>query len=335
MAHQINTRDAQQGIVMAWHGITDVQEEIHFDTSPLNWELERRPLFVSSPNGELVKFHQDAIVASDDQLPVGDAVSGSYGVIQNRELWDTLISGLDDSAVKFRVASIGSVCDRTKVFISIELNEGSKFMVGDREFQFNLNAMSSHDGSGKAMFMDSSICIVCANTYQFSVNEFVQNKNKALRFAVKHSKNGAAKLINVAEGIENLISNRAMFCAELDKLGQHGINESDAGRFILGAIASPKAEEAGASTRLINTQEALLGLWRNGAGNKGENRLDLFQAFTDHYTHSHSGRGAQAQFVSSEFGSGQRMKELVFGMLSNENAFAQALKRGEQIALLS
>lgn len=149
MSHEILERDTQQGIEMAWHGLTQVVPEITFENSPLNWTLERRPLYrrVITPEGEetYAPYHQQEIVANDDQKPVGDAVGESYGVIQNSQLWDALMKGLEDCAVPFRVASIGSVCNRTKVFISVQLNEGAAFKIGNRDFQFFLNALSTHD----------------------------------------------------------------------------------------------------------------------------------------------------------------------------------------------
>jgi hypothetical protein len=331
MAHEINERDGQQGIFMAWHQLTDVRESIHFEESPLNWTLERKPLFLE----DNTRFHQDAIVASDDGLPVGDAVSGSYGIIQNHQLWDTLVKGLDDCSVKYKVASIGSVCDRTKVFISIELNEGRTFHVGNRQFDFYLQALSTHDGSGRALFMDSSICTVCANTFGFNLSQF-KEKGEKLRFAVKHTKNSSLELVNVAEGIENLVSNRALFVAELDKLGDKKVSQDQALMFSVGLLSSEAAEESGKiSTRTMNRAEELRNLFLKGKGNSGENRLDLFSAFTDLYTHSSSGRGNKAQFVSSEFGAGQKMKERVFTSLVSDIAFDKAIKRGMELVMVA
>jgi hypothetical protein len=316
------------GIKQAWHGLTIVEKEITFKGSPLDWTLERQPLLL--PDG--TRFHQDAIVCSDDGLPVGNAVSGSYGIIQNEQLFDTLLMGLQDASVKFKIASVGSVCDRSKVFISIELNEGKNFKVGDRDFEFNLNALSSHDGSGKAMFMDSSICIVCKNTFNFNVNQFNNNKS-GIRFAVKHTKNSGIALENVAKGIEDVISNRALFCAELDKLGNQKVSKDQAHSFILGLIVPEASSEV--STRTNNNSEEILDLFIKGPGNSGSNRLDLFSAFTDFYTHSHSGRGVEAQFVSSEFGSGQKMKDRAFHALSNSSTFENLKQRGSSLVLSS
>lgn len=328
MSHAIGTRDSQMGIKQAWHGLTIVQKEIAFKGSPLDWTLERQPLMLADGT----RFHQDAIVCSDDGLPVGNAVSGSYGIIQNEQLFDTLMAGLEDASVKFKIASVGSVCDRAKVFISIELNEGKNFKVGDRDFEFNLNALSSHDGSGKAMFMDSSICIVCQNTFSFNVNQFNNNKG-GIRFAVKHTKNSGIALENVAKGIEDVISNRALFCAELDKLGNQKVSKDEAHSFILGLIAPETSNEV--STRTYNNSEEILDLFVKGPGNSGSNRLDLFSAFTDFYTHSHSGRGVEAQYVASEFGSGQKMKDRAFNALTDWNSFDNLKQRGSSLVLSS
>lgn len=329
MSHSIGTWDAQMGIKQAWHGLTIVKEDITFKGSPLDWTLERQPL--SLPDG--TPFHQHAVVCSDNGLAIGNAVSSSYGIIQNEELFDTLIAGLEDAAVKFKVASVGSVCDRTKVFVSIELNEGKSFKVGDRDFEFNLNAISSHDGSEKARFLDSSICVVCQNTFRFNIDQF-NNKKGGIRFAVKHTKNSKIALENVVKGIEDVISNRTLFCAELEKLGDQRVSQDDARNFILGLIVPQYSEEV--STRSINNSEEILDLFIKGPGNSGSNRLDLFSAFTDFYTHSHSGaRGVESQYLSSEFGSGQKMKDRAFNALTDWNSFENLKKRGSSLILSS
>jgi hypothetical protein len=330
MSHEINERDTQEGTEQAWHGLTLVKKVVQFAGSSLDWILERKPLFTEDGT----KFHQDVIVASDDKLPVGNAVSGSYGIIQNHQLWETLVGGLDDCSVKYKVASIGSCANRTKVFISVELNEGKTFKVGNRQFDFYLNALSTHDGSGRAIFMDSSICTVCANTFGFNLNQFAR-KGKELRFSVKHSKHASMELTNVAEGIENLLSNRALFIAELDAMATKPVSQDQALFFSVGMLASEAAEESGkVATRTMNRAEELRNLFIKGKGNAGENRLDVFSAFTDLYTHASSGRGNQAQFVSSEFGSGKRMKDAAFTALASDSAFANAIKRGEELILV-
>lgn len=334
MPHEINERDAQQGVEMAWHGLTKLTEEISFEKSPLNWTLERRPLF-RKVGEEFLPYHQAEIVASDDQLPVGNAVSESYSVIENNALWDTLMTGLDDCAVPYKVVSIGSVCDRTKVFISVKLNEGSDFKIGNRDFKFYLNAVSTHDGSGKAMFSDSSVCVVCANTFGFNVNDFVRDKKKAIRFAVTHSKNANLAIVNVGQGIENLISNRAQFCAELDAFGQKKVTQDQAHFFAAGIVAPEAATDKGISTRARNVSEEIVSLFQRGAGNSGENRLDLFSAFTDRYTHTSAGENRQKQFVSSEFGPGQAMKSKVFWALRDDEGFAKMVKRGEELMMVA
>jgi hypothetical protein len=156
-----------------------------------------------------------------------------------------------------------------------------------------------------------------------------------MRFAVRHTKNASFELLNVAEGIENLISNRALFCAEMDAFAQKKVTEDQAHFFTAGTLAAESAEENGISTRARNSAQEIVTLFKRGAGNSGENRLDLFSAFTDRYTHSHSGRDMQQQFVASEFGSGQTMKNRVFEALRNDDEFAKAVKRGEQLMLVS
>lgn len=332
MAHEINERDGQQGIFQAWHGLTDVVERVEFETSPLNWELNRSPLFTQDGK----RFHQDAIVASDDGLPVGNAVSGSYGIIQNRQIWDALLGGLADATVPFRVASVGTYCDRTKISVAIELNEGSRFTVADREFEFYLTGLTTHDGSGRALFLDSSICTVCANTFNMNISAFSQKGEKELRFSIKHTKNASLGLINVTEGIRSLLSNRREFCNRLGELAAKRVNRDDAHFFSVGMVAPESAEDKGISTRLTNVTDELMALFGRGAGNIGENRLDLFSAFTDYYTHSNSGgNDRQKQLVSSEFGSGATMKNRVFGALSSEDGFNKMVKRGKDLILLA
>jgi hypothetical protein len=124
-----------------------------------------------------------------------------------------------------------------------------------------------------------------------------------------------------------------LFCAELAELGHKSIKDSVVEQFLTGFVVPEAAQDLSARSR--NNVEEVFNLFKTGAGNSGENRLDLFSALTDYYTHSNSGRGMQAQFVSSEFGTGSKMKARAFSALTSPGEFERIVRRGSELALIS
>lgn len=355
MAHRIEKMDAQHGIEQAWHGLTQVNPELHKlfidgKTFLNSWDVVTVPMFTQAGQpivvdesfgeaGETKLVNWSILQCTDNQAFIGRPFNPeSFKPVNNARFLELMREAIAGTGHK--VVSLGSVCNRGRVFISVELEEIKGLKAAGREMESFLNFGHGFDQSCVFYANTSNIKTVCNNT--FTMNLF--HKGKLVNFRVKQTKNSQAKLDNLPEMIDAAIGVQKEFALVMDSLADQKVTETQAERVFTGFVAPiglENAENPELSTRSRNTVERLMQLFKSGAGNRGENKADLFSAATDFYTHESSGgENLWKQFVSSEFGSGLRKKEAFFEMLTKTetqfgkqvySAYNKAMKRGESI----
>lgn len=340
MAHRIGKHDRQDGIELAWHKLTNIlpiAKNGGFDLRKsflAEWDVVKSGLL--RPNGSASKYCE--LVCTDDpELTIGEPVHcQTYVPVTNAAFLD-LVSDAMDKIPGAAAVSAGSVCDRGRIFVSIRVPEVAELTAAGREFKPYLNFLSSHDQSAAFFVNASTVCTVCNNTFSFNLND---KENKALRIKVKHTKNVLSKLENVPEMVDAFCGTAARFCAIMDSLAESTVAADNAERFFAGLLtvkdesaarkfltgtrnlSAEEKKELAPSTRRANQIARLTELFRTGAGNKGENRADVFSAVTDYYTHESSGgEDISRQIESSEFGAGQAAKARAFDILQNDSLF--------------
>lgn len=305
MAHQIENRDRQAGIEMAWHGLTSVVPEVRFqDAFP--FEIERLPLLLDDGR----KFEGWSYFrCSDDNAPAGVPVPETYVAVTNQRFWEIVQNAVGGSGAV--VESAGTIFDRCRRFVTVKLNTDiDNFKVGEREFKNRFSLLDSIDQSTNLYGVNSSTCVVCANTFAVVMGD----KSGEFRFKIRHSKNHVPKIENMEKAIDSFIGVTAEFKKALTVANEIPVSAPDARSLFAGWIAQ---ETNGLSTRSFNVVNRLTELFARGAGNKGETVLDAFSAVTDFYSHESSGGAEQPGFkmkqtLSSEFGAGSRRKQDFF-----------------------
>lgn len=349
MSHEITDTDKQQGISQAWHGLTEVLPVILLSKCFLaTWDVIKRPLYRHyEKDGKQVQEMTDSaeIVCTDNpEIIIGKPVEPSYTLFTNKGFLALVQSALDkiNGAI---VASVGSVCGRARIFVTLQVPEIKSFMAAGREFKPYLNFLSSHDKSCGFIVNLGTVCTVCNNT--FNMNLADKNED-TLRIQVKHTKNMADMLEGIPEIIAAYFVSVQRFAEIMDSLALVPISEKDAKAFFAGFLTrkqddseKSKAEQAEVSTRRTNQINRLTELFKTGKGNKGENLSDVFQAVTDFYSHENSGAektGAEEeqarklrQLASSEFGTGQAMKALAFSILQDDKKTADLIAKGHKV----
>lgn len=334
MAHRIETYDKQQGIKQAWHGLTEVCPELTLDNNWLtNWETESRELFFA--NGAKSPFN--VLGCSDvPELLIGTPYNPeTFKPIDNKaflELVRGSIAGTDH-----KIVSVGSVRNRGRVFLSIELNGMEKFKAAGREFSAFLNFGNGHDKSSVLWVSTSNICTVCDNTYSMNLVQIENKESKDstddIKLRLRHTKNAELKLPGMAKLIDKAIGVQAEFALEMEKLAAQSITEKNAENLFAGFIGRNLTEiDKGLSTRARNTVSRLKELHIAGLGNNGENLADSFQAVTEYYTRESSGGNNRLrQVVSSEFGAGQTNKAEFWRIVRDGELRDKAIVRGETL----
>lgn len=334
MSHEITSIDRQEGIAQAWHGLTKVMQIIKLASSWLGqWDVEKRPMF--EPDGSASDYCR-LVCTDNSKIKIGKPVHcESYGIITNADFLRVIDNALKEIPGAI-VASVGSVCGRSRIFVSVKLPELASYEAAGREFVPYLNFMSSHDMSAPFAVNASTVCTVCNNTFGMNLRISKEDGDEAVRIVLKHSKNVADRLDNVPDIISGFHGSQMLFRLQMEKLAKEKITIDDANALFAGFLTPENAVEKAMSTRRMNQVDRLVELFRRGAGNSGENRADAFSAFTDYYTHENAGGDSVIrQFESSEFGDGFARKQAALETLTNEKLFAKALERGAKVLSLN
>jgi Domain of unknown function (DUF932) len=328
MAHKIGINDRQEGLTMGWHGLTQVRESIAINDNWLaQWDVEKRPM--RDPDGELSEWCR--VVCTDDQsIMIGKPVHHqTYSLITNKQFLDIVHDALL-SVKGAKIQSVGSVCDRGRVFVSVSVPDLPEFRAAGREFRAYLNFINSHDQSSPFVVNASNVCVVCDNTFRYNLQD---GNNKVFRAVVRHTKNAHDRLDNIDSMIDAYMGTQVRFKYAMDKLDAKPIDKLDASRFFAGFL-SPTVEIP--STQLVNKVDRLTTLFRTGRGNNGRSYADLFSAVTDYYTHESSqSRGVSKQVESSEFGHGAEMKTRAFDLLNQDYETDVTIARGRQVLAMA
>ncbi len=308
MAHQIEVRDVQAGIEQAWHGLTKVVPIVTFDDA-FPFEIERLPLLVANDTPlEGWSFFR----CSDDGKAAGVPVFESYNALSNARFWEIVQNAVGGTGAT--IESAGTIYDRCRRFVTVKLGTDlDTFKVGDREFNNRFSLLDSIDGSTNFYGVNSSTCVVCANTFAVVMGD----TSGEFRFKIRHSKNLLPKIENMEKAIDQFLGVTAQFKKALSIANEIPVTPVDARSLFAGWAAT---DTNGMSSRSFNTVTRLTELFNRGAGNNGETLLDAFSAVTDYYSHESSGGADQPGFkmkqtISSEFGSGSRKKQDFFSNL--------------------
>jgi hypothetical protein len=312
MAHKIEERDRQQGREQAWHGLTEIVNDLDLNNNWLTkWEIQARKLQL---DGEDTDFN--ILVASDDGEVIGKPFADTYKPITNGEFL-TMIKDAISGISGIRVESVGSVCNRGRVFVSLSLKDSKSYKIGNRQFQDFLNFGNGHDQSSVLWVNNTNICTVCNNTFSYNL----QNNKSEIDVRIFHRGDIEVKLTNMAEIIDAHLGSQARYKQEFEDLMKTSMSPIQARNLFAGwSLRNDKEKEI--SIRGLNKINRLTDLFSTGAGNEGKSRADAFSAVTDYYTHeSTRGNGSNKgnQFVSSEFGLGRIAKQNFWDVIRNDD----------------
>lgn len=327
MSHEIQENDKQQGRVMAWHGLTDVKEDLSLENCWLStWDYIGKP--VQLEDGTKTPFC--ALTVSDvPNLFVGQSYNPkTFKPVTNAGLIAKLTKAIENQGVTLE--SCGTIMNRARQFFSFSL-DAAKFQAAGREFKAFLNIGNGNDKSSPLWVNTSNICTVCNNTFTANLSD------AGMIMSVKKTQFSEFKLAEMGQAIASMLRGQAKFAKQLNELHAIPCDEITAREFLAGFIGDANAA---LSTRSNNTLDRLIQLFKGGAGNDGNDYSDVFQALTDYYTHESAGEGNEAenrqkQFVSSEFGTAKQRKMEAWSMINDENQRNGLILIGKQILKLT
>lgn len=283
MSHNIQQRDSHHGVDQAWHGKTIVSKVVEKE-NVYPYMVEADPLY--REGGTVRHGEWFTPVCSDDGGTIGSGPclnESSYALLSPRDFWDHVEEMIGGTSHK--IISAGSVDNRSKLFISVKLNELEKVQVGHREFDIYLNFISSMDRSIPFLATNTSFCTVCENT--LLANYFSKSMFK---HKFKHSKGSFDQnLESLKKMVDSTFGVAAEFNKQMNSLNNQECKEEDARNILTGFLASEGAEDKikksqRMQTRLLNRVDDYVGLFQSGLGNRGETMLDLLSSVTEFNT---------------------------------------------------
>lgn len=326
MPANILTRDIQVGTEMAWHGLTQVVDKVDRSNAGIIYPMTKEPLFLA--DGTPTEHY--SIVSLDDKKPIGNPVKKNYKLVSNEQMYELIEKSL--AGTQHQIVSIGSIGNREKVFASIKLTDN--IVAGNRETQNVLNVLWGHGGVFGVTARSSFTVVVCSNTFAMALA-----RKGEFQISMKHTGNTEVKIENMAKAIDNHYGVTAEFKLAMDSLEKQAVSPDGAKRIFAGFLVREDNPED-ISSRTENTIDRLHQLFTGGAGNRGKDLCDVFNAFTDYYTHESSGgENNWRQFESSEFGSGFKRKGEAFRLLRGDSVpdlgdLDVVSKRGERVLQL-
>jgi Domain of unknown function (DUF932) len=332
MAHNIKKYDRQEGTKMGWHNLTQVREVI---TTKANWlrEWDIVPVTLDK-KGQPTKYR--VLEASDvPGLEIGSAYnSETFEPISNLDflrMVEDCLGGTDH-----KIVSVGSVRNRGRVFLSVELANVEKFCAAGRDFSAFLNFGNGHDKSSVWFVNTSNTCTVCDNTY--TINLFTSEQDRAgrrndIRATLRHYPGAIKKFPELAALVDKAVGVQAEFAVTLEGLANTPVKVDTARELFAGFLGRELAPSATELTDLAEKRtNRLVDLFQTGRGNNGENLADAFSAVTDFYTHeSVRGGDQERQFLSSEYEHGARAKREFLNILTTPERFSETVTRGNQL----
>jgi len=356
----IQIRDSQVGVQMAWHGKTDVQSVITKVNCRINYPMRMEPLHLldadgstrmkvvdeidektGEPTGKLLTVpacEHFQVVSLDDNLPIGNPVKKGYKLISNDQMMDMVEASL--AGTTHKIVSVGSINNREKVFCSIKLSDN--IIAGNRETENVLNVLWGHGGVFSVRVMSGFIVVVCANTFAMALRDASKKGKKKNEFQakVKHTGNADLKIENMAKAIDLHYGVAAEFTKAMDSLSNTPCNNDKARQLFAGFLVRDTEGLEEVSTRTSNTIDTLETLFVKGKGNNGDDMCDAFNAITDYYSHESSGgEDKWRQFESSDFGMGATRKSEAYDLLTGKKVrdvgtFEEVIARGNQVLRL-
>jgi hypothetical protein len=320
--HGITKRDKQQGRHQGWHKLTEIDLNLDLKSNWLrDWDIQEVQLQTDS--GIEVPFK--ILTGTDDNQVIGKPFAKTFTPVTNAQFLDMIqeaISGVKGAVVE----TVGSVCNRGRVFVSISIKGMDKFVIGKREFHDYLNFGNGHDQSCAVWANSSNVCTVCYNTFSLNLDE--------ASVKVKHSKDVAARLENIVEIIDAYAGTQAKFKAEFERLMNEPMKADQARNLFAGwMIRSSSEESKDLGPKTLTKVNRLTELFETGRGNSGENRADAFSAITDYYTHESTrkqGQNVSRQVFSSEYGIGRMAKSDFWNVIRNDKSISSYAASGKK-----
>jgi phage/plasmid-like protein (TIGR03299 family) len=230
----------------------------------LDWEVEKRPVYIQDPSGEFkIVAGNHAVVRKDRGITLG-VVGDRFEPLQNKDAFKFFDAVVGIKAAIYHTA--GSLGVGRRVWILAKLNGIVKVTSRDEVEKYLLLA-NGHDGTLSAQMMFTPIRVVCQNT----LNEAMQNSS--LRYTMRHTSSIGGRVRDVQDALGIVNSRFEVFELAAQRLTSIKTSDQEFKTYLQGLGLAPKPptpQEAlisdRSTARLTAIEEVLNDLRQSGKG---------------------------------------------------------------------
>jgi phage/plasmid-like protein (TIGR03299 family) len=263
-------------------------------TDNLEWTVSKRPLFFTGVDGQPVQWDQKVAIVRDDNDRGLGTVSPDYEIVQNSTLLG-LIKPLEEEGL-LKIDNVGHLQHGATVFIQAKIQE--EFQVVGESYQSYVTFLNGHVGNKSVAIGTTTYRVICGNTFALAYSDISEK--------FRHQAGVNEKVLET-QAVNNYV-NACMgkYTQSVERLANRRCDASDL-RTAIDRVFGEKFDP--------EKKERVRTLFHNGRGNEGVSFYDAFNAITDFTSHEVR-KTSKAQFQYVNFGSGARINERAFSVLT-------------------
>jgi phage/plasmid-like protein (TIGR03299 family) len=263
-------------------------------TDNLEWTVSKRPLFFTGTDGQPVQWADKVAVVRDDNDRGLGTVSPDYEIVQNSTLLG-LIKPLEEEGL-LKIDNVGHLQHGATVFIQAKIQE--EFQVLGESYQSYVTFLNGHVGNKSVAIGTTTYRVICGNTFALAYSDISEK--------FRHQAGVNEKVLET-QAVNNYV-NACMgkYAQSVERLANRRCDSADL-RTAIDRVFGEKFD--------AEKKERVRTLFRNGRGNEGVSLYDAFNAITDFTSHEVR-KTSKAQFQYVNFGSGARINERAFSVLT-------------------
>lgn len=250
-----------------WHGLGNVLDEYpeSWDEARklagLEWEPELRPIIevrcgdcdhvlgiedieVGACGKCLSTNYRHAVVPEEARVIRNDSgahlgsVSQQFSLVTHREMGEVMEALIDsDSALKFETA--GSVRDGRQVWALAYLDEPELIAGDDSPTYPFLAILNSHDGTGAMKVVNTSVRVVCWNTYNAASME---GERTGRQYTFRHVGNVSERIEEAKAAIKGTRAEHQRWAKLANQLASFRVDQQAVDNFVFLTIPEPPAD---------------------------------------------------------------------------------------------
>lgn len=287
----------------------------------LNWDVQKTPMVALLEGKYPLPIESHVSINRSDSNETIGVVGSGYEPIQNSRIWEAMHQSLE--GVNHEIVGGGYTHNGGRVFVQTKVSD-EDFTVNGDAFDNYVTFYSSHDGSSAFELFDTSVRMICQNTFRLAK----QNGGKAFKLRVRHTRNASVRFENVMQHLESIFDNRRVAYEKLNKLASEPMAYPEMIAWATSFFNKTNKLSTVSSNKAHESRRLAIG----GVGNNGRTAYDMFNGVTELLTHGdrNTSKDRSAIWRSSEMGAGALQKADALEQLSPTNRIAH-LTRGHEL----